>query len=282
MVLLQLVIKNKLQCYEEIIDSVVNNLANKKDLLIAQWNEKRDIETRFFFVDELLPESVAQNLYDDFLNSNVDWNRQVSFRETKSNFAKVDSLNNLIPIITDLFQDQRIINLIEEITDFKELDADPNLYAGGISKMAMNDFLNPHIDNSHDSRRKRYRRLNLLFYVTPDWIESNGGNLLLWDEKVIENLTILSKFNRLVVMETNQNSWHSVNPITIKKERFCLSNYYFSKNSPEDYEYYHVTSFSGRREQKFIRIFSNFDNFLRQKFSYYSGLSRGKNLSRFK
>ena len=31
------------------------------------------------------------------------------------------------------------------------------------------DFLNPHVDNSHDANREKYRRLNLLFYVSPDW-----------------------------------------------------------------------------------------------------------------
>ena len=51
------------------------------------------------------------------------------------------------------------------------------LYAGGISMMAPGHFLNPHIDNSHDKFRQRYRVLNLLSYVSPDWDQTRGCNL---------------------------------------------------------------------------------------------------------
>jgi hypothetical protein len=42
------------------------------------------------------------------------------------------------------------------------------------------------------------------------------------------------------------------------------TNYYFSKNSPNNYHYRHVTSFLGRPEQIFIRAYSRVDNYLRQ------------------
>ena len=53
------------------------------------------------------------------------------------------------------------------------LEFDETLYAGGISLMKNKDFLNPHLDNSHDKDKKKYRRLNLLYYVTPDWKYEN-------------------------------------------------------------------------------------------------------------
>ena len=63
------------------------------------------------------------------------------------------------------------------------MSADPSLYAGGISVMGQDDFLNPHIDNSHDGDQKLYRVVNLLYYVSPDWKEEYGGHLELWDER---------------------------------------------------------------------------------------------------
>ena len=112
-------------------------------------------------------------------------------------------------------------------------------------------FLNPHIDNSHDKDRKNYRVLNLLYYVTPDWQESYGGNLELWDDGLKSpQRTICSKFNRLVIMKTNKNSYHSVSPVIYDNQRCCVSNYYFSPVSPESEDYFHVTSFRGRPEQK--------------------------------
>ena len=99
--------------------------------------------------------------------------------------------------------------------------------------MGADDFLNPHIDNSHDSKRETYRRLNLLYYITPDWSAENGGNLELWDKKVQNPKQIVSHFNRLVVMETNKKSWHSVEPVSVERGRCCISNYYFSKQSQQ-------------------------------------------------
>jgi len=55
--------------------------------------------------------------------------------------------------------------------------------------------------------------------------------------------TIFSNFNRLVVIETNKTSWHSVCQVKVDKIRCCVSNYYYSSISPDYNEYFHVTSF---------------------------------------
>jgi Rps23 Pro-64 3,4-dihydroxylase Tpa1-like proline 4-hydroxylase len=173
-----------------------------------------------------------------------------------------------------------VIEIVERITKINHLESDNSLYAGGISRMDLGHFLNPHIDNSHDAHRKKYRRLNLLYYVTPEIQESDGGNVELWDYKVKSPLKIPSKFNRLVVMETNKYSWHSVDYVQSNINRCCVSNYYYSKESPEKYDYSHVTSFNGRPNEKFKKIFFVVDNFLRNSFKKITGISRGKNLTR--
>src|SRR2546430_2237403 len=91
--------------------------------------------------------------------------------------------------------------------------------------------------------RSRYRILNLLYYTSPDWAEEYGGNLELWPNgpKATPH-TIHSKFNRLLVIATNRNSWHSVSKIRVQRNRTCVSNYYFSPLSPEREDYFHVTS----------------------------------------
>jgi Rps23 Pro-64 3,4-dihydroxylase Tpa1-like proline 4-hydroxylase len=74
------------------------------------------------------------------------------------------------------FQNPRVLKVIEEITGIQGMVPDENLYAGGISLMAKDNFLNPHLDNSHDKNRQMYRVINLLYYVTPDWREEYGGS----------------------------------------------------------------------------------------------------------
>ena len=152
--------------------------------------------------------------------------------------------------MTDAFHTPAVLEGVRTATRLDGLEAHPSLYAGGISMMEMGDFLNPHIDNSHDAPRRRHRRSNLLYYISPDWQLSDGGDFELWNTGVTTPKVIQCAFNRLVVMETTRTSWHSVQPVTADRPRCCVSNYYFSQRSPEQRDYYHVTSFLGRPDQQ--------------------------------
>src|SRR5690606_23734737 len=119
------------------------------------------------------------------------------------------------------FQKPVVIKAVEDITGLRQQKPDPHLYAGGLSLMTKGQFLGPHIDNSHESSRRYYRTLNLLYYVSPGWRLENGGNLELWDRKVSRKVTVPSAFNRLVLMETNRHSWHSVSEVAVDGARAC-------------------------------------------------------------
>jgi Rps23 Pro-64 3,4-dihydroxylase Tpa1-like proline 4-hydroxylase len=228
----------------------------------------------------LLPEDLVINIFQHFPEKSM-WNFADTFREKKYTFAKLGELKNPLPEqVTDCLQSQPVIDEIKKITQMVDLEGDASLYAGGLSRMEKSHFLNPHIDNSHDVDRMRYRRLNLLYYVSPDLKEEDGGNFELWDRQVKNPLKLPSKYNRLIVMETNNKSWHSVDIVQSEVARCCLSNYYFTRSSPTGDDYYHVTSFTGRPGQPFRIFYGRVDNFLRQKVATVLGLSRGKKLSR--
>ena len=152
------------------------------------------------------------------------------------------------------FQHPEVIRAISEITQLQDLEADPTLYASGISVMGKGDYLHPHLDNSNDGDGRRYRALNLLFYVSPDWKPENDGNLELWDQQIAHAKAIPALFNRLVVMATDHRSWHSVSQVRVNQPRYCISNYYFSVHSPIGKPYTQVTTFAGRPEQPFQRL----------------------------
>lgn len=248
---------------QEMIDRICDQLERNLPALKREFAQDRSpVECRFACLDNILPEVTAHEIHRGF--PPVSQMRfQSTFREQKYTSRSVDKLHPLVGESLFAFQAPRVVEIVKQITGMKGLMADPSLYAGGISSMTKNQFLNPHLDNSHNSDRTCYRRLNLLYYVTPGWNSSCGGNLELWDTSVHRPTEIPSLFNRLVIMETNRRSWHSVNPVQHDGVRCCVSNYYFSRESPEDYEYFHVTSFSARPEQKFARLLANADNFAR-------------------
>jgi Rps23 Pro-64 3,4-dihydroxylase Tpa1-like proline 4-hydroxylase len=256
------------------IDAEVSNLKQ-------QWEQPVGTPTRHFIVDDLLPGETAERIYAAFPKDARIWFQHDTFRERKKTFAKLEAIDPLIGYITDAFHTDVVLDAVRNVTGLQGLEADPELYAGGISMMGKGDFLNPHIDNSHDAGRNRYRRLNLLYYISPNWTHDNGGNFELWDPKVTQPKELVSKYNRLVVMETNRFSWHSVNPVRVDDNRCCISNYYFSSSSPEARPYYHVTSFVGRPDQTFARAWGRVDNFMRQWIAVNLKKTRGKDQSRF-
>lgn len=110
----------------------------------------------------------------------------------------------------------------------------------------------------------RWRVLNLLYYITPNWKLENGGHLELWtDGPEQKPIIIESKFNRLVIMATHDRSWHSVNQVTIDRNRCCIPNYCFSDSSLKLSDQFHVTKFRGRPNDTVANIILNVDAQLR-------------------
>ncbi len=247
---------------ETIVGHIIARLEQDKDVISADFHGEKEIRTKYTAIDELLPPDLALDIYNAF--PEVSKMRLLdSFREKKYTSKALDDFDPLIKDATFAFQDERVIDIVSEITGVKDAVGDPNLYAGGISAMETGHFLNPHIDNSHDHEQKNYRVLNLLYYVTPAWKPENGGNLELWDEDVTRATEIPSLFNRLVLMSTGDKSFHSVNEVIAAGRRCCVSNYYFSPHSPNGYETSHVTYFQARPEQTVRRIFTKADSQVR-------------------
>ncbi len=231
----------------DIADLIITRIEPLVPQLKAAYQQSGPIG--YFAVDDLLPAPIAQEIAKLFPQKDA-----LTFKSTARERKYVSSqMNQHAPLIEEAlfaFHDERLVKLCETITGHTPLHADPMLYAGGVSSMQQECFLNPHIDNSHDKQRARWRSLNLLYYVSPDWQAFHGGNLELWPHGVKNApITIPSLFNRLVVMSTHHHSLHSVSPVQVQAARNCISNYYFSEKPMHPEQPFHVTAFRGRPEQ---------------------------------
>jgi len=241
---------------------IYNILYSNKESLKKRYDASKGA-IGYFFIDDVLPQDIALEIYSAFPAQDKMVLKK-SLREDKYVAAQMNLYNPLLEEIIYAFQDKKIVALISEICGLTDILPDENLYAGGISAMGYKQFLNPHLDNSHDKDRQAWRVLNLLYYVTPHWEEQYGGNLELWPNGLKQDqITIHSKFNRLVVMATHNSSLHSVSPVVYDGFRCCVSNYYFSKTPLQQSDTFHVTSFRGRPENKFTDIMLRADAFLR-------------------
>lgn len=232
---------------KEIGALIENRLKQRVHACREEWQASNPINV--FTVDDLLPESLAHEIRRAFPDISAMMLRK-SIRELKYVSSQMNQHEAILEEVIFAFQEPGVVREITKICGIPSLYPDEHLYAGGISLMGPGHFLNPHLDNSHDKDRERYRALNLLYYVSPDWTEQHGGNLEVWPNGIGgRQKTIVSHFNRLAVMVTNQHSWHSVSKNVSDQLRCCVSNYYFSDQPVGDNEYFHPTSFRGRPEQ---------------------------------
>lgn len=247
---------------EQLTTLITQRLESERNKIREDFSNYNSVRTRFSVIDNFLPVSIARKIFISF----------PSFKEMKffDNFQEKkyvsSNLEKFKPVIADLtrsFQHSEFVKKIAEFTEIKGLQGDLRFQDSRICAMAKGHFLNPHLDSSHDSDGKNFRVLNILYYCTPDWKTEYGGNLEIWDENITEAIEIPSLFNRLVLMETDEKAWHSVNKVRKDSARCNISNYYFSPQSPNDLKTNYATRFKARPEQKFRRILTKVGNDMR-------------------
>lgn len=247
---------------QEISEMIYDRISSCQSDASKTYRETKD-NIGYFYVDNVLSNELAQMCFEVFPNKS-DMRQLKSIREYKYISAQMDKHHELLEQVIYAFQEPKIVELIGNICNINSLYADSSLYAGGISLMGKDNFLHPHLDNSHDANRNRWRVLNLLYYVSPNWKTENGGHLELWPNGPKKQPLVLeSKFNRLIVMATHDTSWHSVNKVQVDDNRCCISNYYFSDSPLKKSDKFHVTKFRGRPEDTFTNLVLDFDANLR-------------------
>lgn len=131
---------------------------------------------------------------------------------------------------------------ISAITGIDRLMNDPTFFGGGTHENLHGQELDPHLDFTIDETAWYYRRLNILIYLNPEWEESWGGSIELHsnprqpDENRI--ISFLPIFNRCVIFETHEYSWHGFSKIQLPEDkrhlsRKSLSIYLYTKEPPE-------------------------------------------------
>jgi len=188
------------------------------------------------------------------------------FRQDKAQDPEIGKFDPVFgEIIFGHLHSPRLLAWLATVTGLAGLRPDPQLYASGLAQGGHGSFLNVHLDNSSHPVQPWYRRLNLLVYLNPRWNDAKGGHFELWSEDMRESAAILPKHNRMVIFATHRSSWHGYRRVRTPDgdTRKSINIYYFTDESPEQAEYYHVTSFRARRGEVWNRLLYPIDNWLR-------------------
>jgi len=154
----------------------------------------------------------------------------------------IETLSSSYAAVADYLKSAAFLNLMSDLTGIPDLLPDVNMFGGGTHENRHGQQLDAHVDFNYDPKTKLHRRLNLLVYLNKEWDESWGGSIELHsnprkpDENTIASFT--PDFNRAVIFETNEYSWHGFPRINLPADkrhlsRKSLSVYLYSKSRPQ-------------------------------------------------
>ena len=114
-----------------------------------------------------------------------------------------------------LNSDEWLTFLSKKLSGGKKLYADSGLNGGGWHTHKRGGKLNTHLDYSLHPKLGLQRKLNIIIYMNPNWKKEWGGALGLWGNESPEKpgdliASVWNKFNRAVIFDTTQNSWHGL------------------------------------------------------------------------
>lgn len=194
-------------------------------------------------IDDFLQTVFAQKLLDDF----PDFSRGNSIGDDgregpKATFAQVAKLGRPYSAFDDLIKSQSFLLLLSRLTRVNDLLYDPFYLGGGTHENRCGASLDAHIDFNYHPTERWHRRLNLLLYLNRNWQAEWGGSLELFRdprEDAVAAICIEPQFNRCVIFETSERSWHGFSQISLPVDkpditRKSIALYFYTTDRPVD------------------------------------------------
>ncbi|MEM9304921.1 MAG: 2OG-Fe(II) oxygenase [Pseudomonadota bacterium] len=142
----------------------------------------------------------------------------------------------------ELSRSRVFLDFIGALTDIDKLQFDPWYFGGGTHENRHGQDLDPHVDFNYHPITRQHRRLNLIVYFEQDWAPAWGGALdlhrnprLAPDEDEIKRVPVA--FNRAVLFETTESSWHGFERIELPddirgRSRRSFALYFYTDERP--------------------------------------------------
>lgn len=216
---------------EENLKKYFGSWIKNVDELVEQFNNAEPSKHIIIenFLESSYAEKISQNYPTDFENW---WCYNNPFEVKYTN----DNINNMNKPIKDLFyilSSIELTNLFSKLSNIQDLEYDPYLHGAGLHAHPRYGRLDIHLDyEKHPILENKWRRLNIILYLSKEWKNEWNGETELWDKNLLEcKVKSYVKFNSAIIFQTNEISWHGLPEKIMCPEgvyRKSLAYYYIS------------------------------------------------------
>jgi Rps23 Pro-64 3,4-dihydroxylase Tpa1-like proline 4-hydroxylase len=199
-------------------------------------------------MDNFLKSDVAEVLHAHFPPTEKLAKHYDGLNENKSEGANFGDFH---PAFAELRRDlmsKEFAQWMATVTGIDDVFVTDDNLGCGLHEGKNGSFLDVHIDFNIHAEKNVHRRLNMLIYMNKDWKPEYGGDLEMWNADMTNcDKKVAPLFNRAVIFETNEISYHGYSKITVPAGMTRKSIYtYFYTDTREGAVKYHDTIFKPR------------------------------------
>lgn len=172
----------------------------------------------------------------------------------KGTFERIRALGDAYAQLDDVVRSEAFLAFAGAVCGIEDLRYDPWYLGGGTHENRTGASLEPHVDFAFHPLERWQRRINLIVYLNPEWDPAWGGNLSLYADPRRDGtpaVSVAPTFNRCVMFETSERSWHGFDRIATPPDRPELTRrsialYFYTQPDAADRREAHSTVYVGR------------------------------------
>ncbi|MBX2902307.1 MAG: 2OG-Fe(II) oxygenase [Chitinophagales bacterium] len=213
-------------------------LNSQKASIERDFNSKKPF--RYVVIENFFAPEKAEEILACYPSVNEGTWDTTTYINQKNKFQSAIAAHPVLKAVFAELNSQELCHYLTQISHTETpLLPDEQLFGAGLHQSVAGAFLNVHIDYNIHPKTAYHRRLNLLVYMNKNWQPQYEGHLELWDftngkKELLEK--IAPEFNRCVIFETNEISYHGhPKPLNTPKgeSRKSLAVYYYTPTRPQ-------------------------------------------------
>ncbi len=198
---------------------------------------------RHVVIDDFLADAFAARLLAEFpAFERGNARNEAGELGQKSTVERIRDLGAAYTELDALVQSPGFLDYLGRVTGIEGLLYDPWYFGGGTHENREGQDLDPHVDFNRHPVEHWHRRINLIVYLNHEWDDAWGGSLELHSDPRApdDRVTLVTPlYNRCVIFETTEWSWHGFSRIALPADRQGLSRksialYFYTKERPAD------------------------------------------------